>query len=93
VDTADRIEEERRRIRVEQGAATVRGSRVETTEERVQRLQNQAHAAELLVDELVEEIEQERIAEAETAEAAKTARARDAAIDAEVAAAAAGFAL
>jgi len=71
----------------------VRGSRVETTEERVQRLQNQAHAAELLVDELVEEIEQERIAEAETAEAAKTARARDAAIDAEVAAAAAGFAL
>jgi hypothetical protein len=54
---------------------------------------NEAHVAERLVDEMIDQVQRERVAEAEAAEAEEAeeaAAARDAAIAAEVAAAAAG---
>ena len=92
VDVILAEEEERRRIRGEEKAAEAREAHVETTEERVQRLQDEAHVAERLVDAIIEEVQQERIAEVEAEEAEEFARVRDASIAAEVAAAAAGVA-
>ena len=90
VDKILELEEDRRRKSAEQREAEARESHVETKDERLQRLNDEAHVAELLVDQIIEEVQRDRVSEVEAIEAAEAAAARDAAVAAEVAAAAAG---